>query len=82
MAKIKFNLNHKDVEVELDPSMRLIDALREHFGLKGVKEGCGEGSCGACVVLLDGYSVNSCLLPLANVEGHEVITIEAIYISI
>lgn len=76
MAKIKFNLNHKDVEVELDPSMRLIDALREHFGLKGVKEGCGEGSCGACVVLLDGYSVNSCLLPLANVEGHEVITIE------
>ena len=76
MAKIKFNLNHKDVEVELDPSMRLIDVLREHFGLKGVKEGCGEGSCGACVVLLDGYSVNSCLLPLANVEGHEVITIE------
>ena len=42
----------------------------------GVKEGCGEGSCGACVVLMDGYSVNSCLLPLANVEGHSIITIE------
>ena len=76
MASIKFRLNNKEVEVDLDPSMRLIDVLRNHFNLKGVKEGCGEGSCGACVVLLDGYSVNSCLLPLANVDGHEVITIE------
>ena len=76
MANIKFKLNNKAVEVDLDPSMRLIDVLRNHFNLKGVKEGCGEGSCGACVVLLDGYSVNSCLLPLANVDGHEVITIE------
>lgn len=76
MKKIKFNLNHKDVEVELDPSSRLLDVLRNHFGLMGTKEGCGEGSCGACVVLMDGYSVNSCLLPLANVEGHSIITIE------
>ena len=76
MTKIKFRLNGKDVSVELDPSMRLIDVLRDHFSLKGVKEGCGEGSCGACVVLMDGYSVNSCLLPLANVEGHEIVTIE------
>lgn len=76
MKKIKFNLNNKQVEVELDPSSRLLDVLRNHFGLLGTKEGCGEGSCGACVVLMDGYSVNSCLLPLANVEGHSVITIE------
>ena len=76
MTSVKFKLNGKNVAVELDSSMRLIDVLRDHFSLKGVKEGCGEGSCGACVVLLDGYSVNSCLLPLANVEGREVVTIE------
>lgn len=76
MTSIKFRLNGKDVAVDLDPSMRLIDVLRDHFSLKGVKEGCGEGSCGACVVLMDGYSVNSCLLPLANVIGHEIVTIE------
>ena len=76
MTSIKFRLNGKDVAVDLDPSMRLIDVLRDNFSLKGVKEGCGEGSCGACVVLMDGYSVNSCLLPLANVEGHEIVTIE------
>lgn len=76
MEKIKFNLNGKDVETSLDPSMRLLDVLRNHFGLLGVKEGCGEGSCGACVVLMDGYSVNSCLIPLANVSGHKIVTIE------
>ena len=76
MAKIKFTLNNKAVEVELDPSTRLIDALRIHFGLTATKEGCGEGSCGACVVLMDGKSINSCLMPLANVEGHSIITLE------
>ena len=76
MTSVKFKLNGKNVAVELDPSMRLIDVLRDYFSLKGVKEGCGEGSCGACVVLMDGYSVNSCLLPLANAEGHEIVTIE------
>lgn len=76
MAKIKFTLNHKHVEADLDPSTRLIDALRLHFNLTATKEGCGEGSCGACVVLMDGKGVNSCLLPLANVEGHSIITLE------
>lgn len=73
---IKFKLNNQDVELELDPTLRLIDVLRDYFKLLGTKEGCGEGSCGACVVLMDGKSVNSCLIPLANVEGHEIITIE------
>lgn len=76
MAKIKFTLNHKQIEVDVDPSKRLLDFLREDMHLTGVKEGCGEGSCGACVILLDGYSVNSCLLPIANVMNKEVITIE------
>ena len=61
MQKIKFTLNNKKVELELNPSTRLIDALRINLGLTATKEGCGEGSCGACVVLMDGKSVNSCL---------------------
>ena len=76
MAKIRFTLNHKKIEVEVDPSRRLLDFIREDMHLSGTKEGCGEGSCGACVVLMDGYSVNSCLIPMANVEGHEIITID------
>lgn len=76
MEKIRFTLNHQPVEVKLDVSLRLIDVLRNHFKLVGTKEGCGEGSCGACVVLMDGKSVNSCLMPLANVRGHDIVTIE------
>jgi carbon-monoxide dehydrogenase small subunit len=76
MAKIKFTLNHQPLEVEVDPSRRLLDFIREDMHLIGTKEGCGEGSCGACVVLMDGYSVNSCLIPMANVIGHDIITID------
>ena len=77
--KISFKLNGKDVSLELDPSMRLIDVIRNVLHLNGTKEGCGEGSCGACVVLMDGRSVNSCLLPVANVIGHEIVTIEGLW---
>ncbi len=76
MKKIAFKLNGKKVEVELNPSLRLLDVLRDTFALKGTKEGCGEGSCGACVVLVNGYTVNSCLFPLANANGKEIVTIE------
>lgn len=76
--KISFKLNGKPVSLELDPSMRLIDVLREELHMTATKEGCGEGSCGACVVLLDGKSVNSCLLPVANVIGHEIVTLEGL----
>lgn len=76
MSKIKFNLNGEDVVIDLVPSMRLLDVLRDHLHLTGPKEGCGEGECGACSVLLNGKVVNSCSVPLANVQGQEVITIE------
>lgn len=76
MEKIKFVLNHKKVKLNIDPSTRLIDVLRKQFGLTGVKEGCGEGACGACSVLVDGVCYNSCLTPVANVVNKEVITID------
>lgn len=73
---IKFKLNDKFVEVDLNPSKRLLDVLREHFDLTGTKEGCGEGECGACAVLLNGKIINSCCFPLAHVHNQEVMTIE------
>ena len=76
--KISFKMNGKPVSLDLDPSMRFIDVVREVLHLNGTKEGCGEGSCGACVVLMDGKSVNSCLLPVANAIGHEFVTIEGL----
>jgi carbon-monoxide dehydrogenase small subunit len=76
MATVKFTLNHQPVSVSGDLNRRLLDVLRKDFGLTGVKEGCGEGECGACAVLIRHEIVNSCLFPLANVEGADVITIE------
>ena len=74
--KITFKLNGREVSVEADPLTRLLDVLRDDFKLTGVKEGCGEGECGACAVWLDGNIVNSCILPLTAVEGREITTIE------
>lgn len=76
METINFILNGKNVSAKVDPSKRLIDFLRDDEKLTGTKEGCGEGACGACVVLMDGYSVNSCLIPMANVVNHEIVTID------
>ncbi len=76
--KISFKMNGKPVSLELDPSMRMLDVIRDVLHLNGTKEGCGEGSCGACVVLMDGKSINSCLLPVANAIGHEFVTIEGL----
>ena len=63
---------------EAPPLKRLLDVLREDLGLTGTKEGCGEGECGACSVLIDGELVNSCLVPVCQVEGASVQTIEGI----
>ena len=76
MAIIKFKLNDQDIVLDENPSMRLLDVLREQFGFVGVKEGCGEGECGACAVLINNEVINSCLVPLGNVMGKEIMTIE------
>lgn len=76
MEKIKLFVNNKEYELTLEPSTRLLDVLRNHLGFKGVKEGCGEGACGACSVLVDGVPYNSCLTPVANVIGKHIITID------
>lgn len=76
MTNIEFTLNGKAENIKTDPSFRLLDVLRNDFHLTGVKEGCGEGECGACSILFDGHIVNSCLLPVGNVHHHDIQTIE------
>lgn len=73
---ITFELNGETVRVDCRPAERLLDVLRDRLHLTGVKEGCGEGECGACAVLLDGKLVNSCLVPAGSVNGAKVTTIE------
>jgi len=69
-------VNGKRHQLDVQPMKRLLDVLREDCGLTGTKEGCGEGECGACTVLVDGVAVDSCLVPAAHAEGANVITIE------
>lgn len=71
-------VNGEKVEILSHPMTRLLDVLREELRLTGSKEGCGEGECGACTVLIDGVAVNSCLVPVAQVEGASVTTVEGI----
>lgn len=75
---ISFTVNANEKTVRAYPMERLLDVLREQLGLTGVKEGCGEGECGACAVLLDGVLVNSCLVPVLQAEGSQVMTIEGL----
>jgi carbon-monoxide dehydrogenase small subunit len=78
MNPITFTLNGKSVSVTKDPLIRLLDVLREDLKLTAVKEGCGEGECGACSVLKDGEIVNSCMVPMGTVEGCEIVTTEGL----
>ena len=75
---MKFTLNGAVREVSAPPAARLIDVLREECGLTGTKEGCGEGECGACTVLVDGAPVCSCILPVSQVANADVVTIEGL----
>ena len=75
---MKFVLNGQPTDITAHPAARLIDVLREDLGLTGTKEGCGEGECGACTVLVDGEPVCSCIIPVAQVADTEVTTIEGL----
>jgi len=83
LAKIKINcsVNDKARTLEAYPMERLLDVLREQLHLTGTKEGCGEGECGACSVMIDGQIVNSCLVPIAQVDGASIKTIEGVALA-
>jgi carbon-monoxide dehydrogenase small subunit len=76
MLNLKININGKDIEREIKDDLRLLDFLREDLNLTGTKEGCGEGECGACTVILDGKAIDSCLILAAQCQGKTVVTIE------
>ncbi len=76
--KLSFYVNNQLVQLETDPDRRLLDILREDLSLTGTKEGCAEGECGACTVLLDGEAVHSCLTLAIQLEGRHVVTIEGL----
>ena len=75
---VKFEVNGKEHSVQAPPMARLLDVLREDLGFFGTKEGCGEGECGACSVMVNGRLVNSCLMPVIQAEGAKVTTVEGL----
>jgi len=79
--QINFTVNGEERSVEVFPMARLLDVLREQLHLTGTKEGCGEGECGACTVVIDGRIVNSCLVPAAQANGVEITTIEGVAVD-
>jgi len=75
---VRFTLNGRTVSLDVVGTRRLLDVLREDLGATGTKEGCGEGECGACSVLIDGEVVDSCLVAVGQVEGRDVVTVEGL----
>jgi aerobic-type carbon monoxide dehydrogenase small subunit (CoxS/CutS family) len=75
---IHVTVNGTPRRLDVHPMKRVLDVLREDCALTGTKEGCGEGECGACTILIDGYPVNSCLVPAAQLDGATVLTIEGL----
>ncbi len=76
--RIQFNLNEDPISIEVEPHWPLLRVIRDELGLTGTKEGCGEGDCGACTVLLDGRAVNSCLMLAVDADGKSITTIEGL----
>jgi aerobic carbon-monoxide dehydrogenase small subunit len=78
MTAYRFAVNGQPAEVDVPGIRRLLDVLREDLALTGTKEGCGEGECGACTVLVDGVAVDACLVPVCQVEGASIVTVEGL----
>ena len=78
MTTYRFTVNETPIELDVPGMRRLLDVLREDLALTGTKEGCGEGECGACTVLLDGLPVDSCLVPVCQAEGTVIATVEGL----
>jgi carbon-monoxide dehydrogenase small subunit len=78
---IQFTINGQQADVQAPPMKRLLDVLRDDLGLTGTKEGCGEGECGSCSVRMNGDLVNSCLVPLLQVDGARIETVEGLAID-
>ncbi|CAA7600559.1 2Fe-2S ferredoxin-type iron-sulfur binding domain protein [Acididesulfobacillus acetoxydans] len=76
--ELRFTVNGQKQVLEVEPQARLLDVLREQLGLTGAKEGCGEGECGACTVLVDNLAVNSCLVLAHQARGRSVTTVEGL----
>lgn len=77
-VKVRFRVNARDVELDVDPMATLLDVLREQLGLTGTKKGCDVGDCGACTVLMDGKAILSCLTPVLQAAGKEIATVEGL----
>jgi len=76
--QIKFTLNGKPIEVDVDPNLRALDFLRDKMGMTSVKEGCSEGECGACTIIVNGRNVHSCLMLAVELDGKDVWTLEGL----
>jgi carbon-monoxide dehydrogenase small subunit len=77
-VNIEFEVNGQACSVDVPPMRRLLDVIREEMNLTGTKEGCGEGECGACSIILDGMLVNSCLVPVCQAAGCRITTVEGL----